>query len=84
MIYNAEVIVTLKEGIRDPEGTAIDTVLKRTGMELDSKVRVGKYFRFSVSAENDPEASEKLHKICTEVISNPILETYKIERFEKQ
>ena len=83
MKYKAEVVVTLKDGIRDPQGTAIDTVLKRTSMEEDSEVRVGKYFNLFVNADNDEKANDKLHKICEEVLSNPILESYRIERFEK-
>jgi phosphoribosylformylglycinamidine synthase len=83
MKYNAEVIVTLKEGIRDPQGTAVNTVLKRTGMDPDPDVRVGKYFILAINGQNDQEAMEKLTNICNEVLSNPILESYKIERFEK-
>lgn len=80
MKYNAEVIVTLKEGIRDPQGTAVDTVLQRTGLEQESNVRVGKYFTLSVNANNPKDAREKLDKICLEVLSNPILESYHVER----
>lgn len=83
MKYSAEVIVTLKEGVRDPEGTAVDRVLKRTGLEDNAHVNVGKFFTLSISADNDHDASEKLNKICYDVLSNPILERYKIERFEK-
>lgn len=83
MKYTAEVIVTLKDGIRDPQGTAVDTILKRTSLEDQASVRVGKYFTLSVNADSDPEAKNKLDKICIEVLSNPILESYRIERFEK-
>jgi len=83
MKYNAEVIATLKQGVRDPQGSAIDTVLRRTGMEENAGVNVGKYFTLAVTAENDAEARKKIEHICQEVLSNPILESYKIERFER-
>lgn len=81
--YKAEVIVTLKNGVRDPQGSAVDTVLKRIGMEEESHVNVGKYFTLNVSAEDDSKAQEKLNKICEDILSNPVLEKYRIERFER-
>lgn len=83
MKYSADVIVTLKNGVRDPQGSAIETVLKRTDMEEDPSVAVGKFFSLVVSADNEVSAKNKLENICQEVLSNPILERYKIERFER-
>ena len=79
--YKADVIVTLKNGVRDPQGAAVDIVLRRTGMEEKSEVQTGKFFTLSVSGENESSAKEKLNSICEDVLSNPVLETYKIERF---
>ena len=79
--YKADVIVTLKNGVRDPQGTAVDTVLRRTGMEDNAEVHVGKYFTLSVSGQNESDAKEKLNRICEDVLSNPVLESYEIERF---
>lgn len=79
--YKADVIVTLKKGVRDPQGTAVDTVLRRTGLEQKAEVQVGKYFSLSVSGNNETDAKEKLDKICEDVLSNPVLERYEIERF---
>lgn len=78
--YKADVVVTLKNGVRDPQGTAVDTILRRTGMENNAAVKVGKYFTLSVSAENEATARTKLNEISREVLSNPVLETYEIER----
>jgi phosphoribosylformylglycinamidine synthase len=78
--YKADVIVKLKNGVRDPQGTAVDTVLRRTGLEEASEVKVGKYFSLSVTAQNESEARQKLDRICEDVLSNPVLEKYEIER----
>lgn len=83
MKYEAEILITLKDGVRDPQGAAIDTVLKRTGLEDDANVRAGKLFRLNVSAENTETAKEKVNKICEDLLLNPVLESYKIGRLEK-
>ena len=83
MRYKADIIVTLKKGVRDPQGSAIETILKRTGMESEPSVAVGKYFSVTVSGKDEKEAKAKLENICQEVLSNPILEIYKIQRFSK-
>ena len=53
-------------------------------MEQKAEVQVGKYFTLSVLGENETKAKAKLDKICEEVLSNPILESYKIERFTEE
>lgn len=83
MRFEAEILVTLKDGVRDPQGSAIDTVLKRTGMEEDAQVQVGKIFTFNVTSENEAEAREKVDKICQDILLNPVLETYKIGRLKQ-
>ncbi len=84
MKYYAEVTVTLKNGVRDPQGAAVETVLKRTNIENNAEVKVGKYFTLSVSADNAKEAEGKINHICSEVLSNPILESYNIMRLEQR
>lgn len=84
MKYNVEVIVTLKNGVRDPQGAAVDTVLKRTGQEENAGVKVGKYFTLTISAQNDKEAETKIKQICNDILSNPVLESYRIGRLEKE
>jgi len=79
--YKADIVVKLKNGVRDPQGTAVDTILKRTNLEEQPNVQVGKYFSLSISGYTEQEARTKLEKICEDVLSNPVLESYEIERF---
>lgn len=81
MNYCAEVSVMLKNGIRDPQGTALEAVLKRTDLSDKTEIKVGKYFILNIDAENEEAALFKLNRICSEMLSNPMLELYKIERF---
>lgn len=84
MKFEADIVVTLKNGVRDPQGSAIETVLKRTNMEESPNVSVGKFFTLVVNGEDEKTAKTKLENICQEVLSNPILETFKVERFERK
>lgn len=82
MKYKANVVVTLKDGVRDPQGSAIATILKRTQIEKEPNVGVGKFFTIEVEGTDESKAKEKLQYIANEVLSNPILEKYEITRFE--
>lgn len=82
MKYKANVVVTLKNGVRDPQGSAIATILKRIDIEKEPNVQVGKFFSIEVEGSNETSAKEKLEHIAQEVLSNPILEKYEITRFE--
>lgn len=82
MKYKANVVVTLKNGVRDPQGSAIATVLKRMKIENEPNVGVGKFFSIEVEESNETQAKTKLEHIAQEVLSNPILEKYEITRFE--
>ncbi|HSA05845.1 MAG TPA: phosphoribosylformylglycinamidine synthase subunit PurS [Candidatus Gastranaerophilales bacterium] len=79
--YKADIIVTLKKGVRDPQGAAVDTVLKRTGIQEIAQVQTGKFFTLDVTGSDETNAKAKLDTICREVLSNPVLESYKVERF---
>lgn len=82
MKYKADVVVTLKNGVRDPQGSAIATILKRMKIENEPNVGVGKFFSIEVEGNDEGAAKTKLEHIAQEVLSNPILEKYEITRFE--
>ena len=82
MRYKADVVVKLKDGVRDPQGSAIATILKRTKIENKPNVGVGKFFTIEVEDKTAQGAKKKLEHIAREVLSNPILEKYEITRFE--
>jgi len=82
MKYKADVVVTLKNGVRDPQGSAIATILKRMKIESEPNVGVGKFFTIEVEGNDENLAKTKLEHIAQEVLSNPILEKYEITRFE--
>ena len=75
------IIVTLKKEVLDPQGKVIQQTLKNMGHENIENVRQGKYFEIELS-ENDKKKAEKIiEEICKKLLSNTIIENYKISYF---
>ncbi|MBK8148636.1 MAG: phosphoribosylformylglycinamidine synthase subunit PurS [Acidobacteria bacterium] len=76
----AKVYVTLKPGILDPQGKAIQHSVELMGFEKIADVRQGKYFEValddSLSAEDAKRAVEQIAK---DVLANPVIEDYRVE-----
>lgn len=67
--------VMLKPEILDPQGRAVSGALTRLGVEGIADVRQGKRFEISVDGDVD---EEKLHRIAEELLSNPVIEDYRL------
>lgn len=76
MTFDAQVRVWLKPSVFDPQGDAAENALHSLGYTAASGVRVGKYMELTVEAESEEAANEQLHKMCAEVLCNPVMETY--------
>ena len=76
----ARVEVTLKPGIRDPQGQAIENAMAGLGFAGFSGVRVGKSITFRVEGPR-AEAERKVAEICDRLLANPVIEQfhYRIE-----
>lgn len=77
-VYKGVVIVTPKEGILDPQGKAIAAALGRLGQSAVQGVRAGKYFEVLLDAETLREAEAALNDIGRRVLSNPVIESFRI------
>jgi phosphoribosylformylglycinamidine synthase len=76
----AKVFVTLKPGVLDPQGKAIQHSVELLGFEKISDIRQGKYFEISLDNElNEEEAIQTATKIAGDVLANPIIEDYRVE-----
>jgi phosphoribosylformylglycinamidine synthase len=71
----AKVYVNLKAGVLDPQGKAIQHSVELLGFSGISDVRQGKYFE----AVDTQRARESVEKMAREVLSNPIIEDYRVE-----
>lgn len=76
----AKVYVNLKSGVLDPQGKAIQHSVELLGFSGISDVRQGKYFEILLGDSVSPSnAKETVEKMAREVLSNPIIEDYRVE-----
>lgn len=78
----AQVFVTLKRTVLDPQGATIASALKKMQYKGIEDVRQGKYFEISFAEGQDTSAIElEIERIAREVLTNPVIEefTYKLE-----
>ena len=73
-----KVIVTLKEGVLDPQGKAIQQTLNGMGFSSVNQVRQGKYFDVEVDDSDETKAKEKVEDMCKKLLANLVIEDYKI------
>ena len=73
-----KVIVTLKDGVLDPQGKAIQQTLNGMSFSEVKEVRQGKYFDIEVSTEDDKKAKIKIEEMCKKLLANLVIEDYKI------
>jgi phosphoribosylformylglycinamidine synthase subunit PurS len=75
----AQVIVTLKSGILDPQGKAIEGELRSLGIAGVASVRQGKLFDIEI-AEGDPAVAEaKLTEAAERLLANTVIENYHVK-----
>jgi len=76
----AKVYVTLKPGILDPQGKAIQHSVELLGFDGIADVRQGKYFEIALDKSlTEDDARESAMRMAAEVLSNPIIEDYRVE-----
>ncbi len=75
----AKVHVTLKQGVLDPQGKAVQHALAALGFGGVSGVRQGKYIELELS-EKDPEKAEaQVEEMCEKLLANMVIEDYRVE-----
>ena len=73
-----KVIVTLKDGVLDPQGKAIQQTLNGMSFSEVKEVRQGKYFDIEVSTTDEKKARTKAEEMCKKLLANLVIEDYKI------
>jgi phosphoribosylformylglycinamidine synthase len=73
-----EVVVSLKEGLADPQGKTIRESLPTLGWDNVSEVRVGKHIELVVEAEDEDAAREQVQEMSRRFLSNPVIEDFRI------
>jgi phosphoribosylformylglycinamidine synthase PurS subunit len=75
----ARVIVTLKSGVLDPQGKAIEGALKGLAVDGLTSVRQGKVFDIELNGDDRAAARRRLSEACERLLANTIVENYAIE-----
>ena len=82
MAYRARVFVTLKEGVLDPQGKAVQQGLVSMGYASVTEVRVGRYIEVGVDAGSADEARRSIDEMCRRLLANTVIEEYTFELTE--
>ena len=75
----AKVHVTLKQGVLDPQGKAVQHALGALGFDGVKDVRQGKYFELDIDARTPEEARRLASEAADKLLANPVIESYRIE-----
>jgi phosphoribosylformylglycinamidine synthase len=75
----ARVTVTLKSGVLDPQGKAIEGALSSLGVEGVESVRQGKVFDLELSSTDRTKAEAALKQACEKLLANTVIENYRVE-----
>ncbi len=75
----ARVVVTLRSGILDPQGKAIEGALKSLGVEGVASVRQGKVFDVEFDGDDADAAKAQLQIACEKLLANTVIENYQID-----
>lgn len=75
----AKVFVTLKTGVLDPQGKAIQHALEGLGFDGVGDVRQGKVIEIDLAAADESAARAEVEDMCRKLLANPVIENYEIE-----
>lgn len=76
MLFKAEVKVSLKKGVLDPQGSAVEGAVKALGYTSVPQVRIGKYIEVWVEAESQESAETTVSELGRRILTNPVMETF--------
>ena len=75
----ARVYVTLKPGVLDPAGKAVEGSLHALGFGQVSGVRLGKYIELQLPDDSGPEARAQVEEMCRKLLANTVVENFRVE-----
>ncbi len=75
----ARIYVTLKQGILDPQGKAIEHALDSLGFKNTTNMRVGKYMEVDVNETDKVKADSQVQAMCEKLLANTVIEEYRYE-----
>jgi phosphoribosylformylglycinamidine synthase len=78
-MYRAEVFVSLKPVVNDPEGITIRSGLQALGFTSVQEVRSGKYLVLTVDEPDEPAARSAVEEMARKLLANAVIEDFRVE-----
>ena len=78
----AQVYVTYKNGVLEPQGLAVQRVLSSLGFQEVKKVRVGKFIEVELDSAEGVDLFQRLQDMSRGVLANPVIEDFRVELSE--
>ena len=78
-MWLAQVYVTLKPVVNDPQGLAIRGGLRNLGFESVESVRAGKYIEIKLEASDREAAENAVRQMCIKLLANPVIEDFRFD-----
>jgi phosphoribosylformylglycinamidine synthase subunit PurS len=78
----AKIFVTLKNGILDPQGRAIQQSLHTLGFSTVEEVRIGKFMELDLNETDTVSAENTIKSMCEKLLANTVIEDYRFEILE--
>jgi len=75
----ARIRITLKTGVLDPQGKAIEGALSALGFAGVENVRQGKYIELDIAARDRAAAEREVKAMCEKLLANTVIENYAVE-----
>jgi len=75
----AKVHITLKPGVLDPQGRAIQHALASLGFSGVDDVRQGKYIELDLGETDQAKARARVDEMCKKLLANTVIENYSVE-----
>jgi phosphoribosylformylglycinamidine synthase subunit PurS len=74
-----KIFVSLRNGVLDPQGKAIEKSLHTLGYGEVQDVRMGKYLEIEIEAASREAAESRIREMCDKLLANPVIEDYRFE-----
>ena len=78
----AKIYITLKKGVLDPQGKAIQGSLAHLGFDGVDDVKQGKFIEVKLNENNKEKAEKQIGDMCEKLLANTVIEDYKFEIVE--
>jgi phosphoribosylformylglycinamidine synthase len=74
-----KIFISLKQGVLDPQGKAIENSLHTLGYRDVRDVRMGKYLELEVESSSRGAVESRVREVCDKLLANPVIEDYRFE-----